>query len=412
MLNIFVIVLVGFFIIEYTCKSLFFYIRKNFQWLIIDKLDQMPDINKESLGRFLGNGYDPELGWVRKPNTKGSEKNVSAGVETSAALKSTAYTINEKGSRLNPGHEAYPVRISTYGDSFVFSRHVEDNQTWQWHLSELTGTNVTNWGVGNYGFDQGLLRLQREYDNNVSKIVIMGVVPETIVRILSVWKHYTEYGNLLGFKPRYIIENGRLSLVKNIIDDSSKFFQLKKYAADIQRYDFFYENKFKKDLLSFPYSLTMFKNPSRTFGLLWALILREASLRGLGRQKWFALPWRLVLKRNFQICKMLYKNKEAVDLFLKLIEEFSRIAQEKRFKPVLLIFPYLHDVYYNRQKGKSYYCNLLEQARHKLNVIDLTDYLAGCNALEELYINDFYGGHLSSHGNELIAEIINKELKC
>ncbi len=41
--------------------------------------------------------------------------------------------------------------------SFVFSRQVEDDETWQHFLSRLSHSNVLNFGVGNYGFDQALL---------------------------------------------------------------------------------------------------------------------------------------------------------------------------------------------------------------------------------------------------------------
>ena len=69
----------------------------------------------------------------------------------------------------------------------------------------MTQTNVLNFGVGNYGMDQAYLRLKREYDKNRTEIVILAVVPETIVRVLNVYKHYYEYGNTFGFKPRFIL---------------------------------------------------------------------------------------------------------------------------------------------------------------------------------------------------------------
>lgn len=46
-----------------------------------------------------------------------------------------------------------------------------------------------------------------KYKKNIeSKIIIFNVVPETIARINSYWKHYREFGNTLGFKPLYIIK--------------------------------------------------------------------------------------------------------------------------------------------------------------------------------------------------------------
>ncbi len=138
--------------------------------LFITEQDEQPVLSPEGLQKFFTHGYDPELGWVRKPNTSKQERGKSG---------TTKFHINEYGARRNPGHENLPGKISCYGDSFTFSRQVNDNETWEWYLSELTQSNVRNFGVGNYGIDQALLRLKREFPKHKSKIVIMGVVPGT-----------------------------------------------------------------------------------------------------------------------------------------------------------------------------------------------------------------------------------------
>ena len=141
-------------------------------------------------------------------------------------FRSSRWTINEFGARTNPGFDFKISTISCYGDSFTFCRQVNDDETWEYHLSKLQNTNVKNFGVGNYGLDQTILRLKREYPKNKTKIVIVGVVPDTISRILSSWKHYYEYGNTFAFKPRFILKNNILQVIKNPIDDETKF---KKY---------------------------------------------------------------------------------------------------------------------------------------------------------------------------------------
>ena len=37
--------------------------------------------------------------------------------------------------------------------------------------------------------------------NDKPKLIVFAFVPETIVRINSYWKHYSEFGNKFGFKP-------------------------------------------------------------------------------------------------------------------------------------------------------------------------------------------------------------------
>ena len=40
--------------------------------------------------------------------------------------------------------------ILCFGDSFTFCRQVNDNETWEYYLSELENTNVKNFGVGRF----------------------------------------------------------------------------------------------------------------------------------------------------------------------------------------------------------------------------------------------------------------------
>jgi hypothetical protein len=65
------------------------YFRKEFQWLIT-KQDEYPQLDPKSLEKFLNTSYDPDLGWVRKPNTTGIEKSGDA---------QSSYSIDALGSR-------------------------------------------------------------------------------------------------------------------------------------------------------------------------------------------------------------------------------------------------------------------------------------------------------------------------
>ena len=190
-----------FLILEISIYKLVLSVNKKFQWLILEK-DENPQISEYVLEKFLPHGYDAELGWVRKPNTEHFENGKDGKVK---------WTTNNSGARTNPKFEEMKSDISCYGDSFSFCRQVNDDETWEHYLSELLKTNVQNFGVGNYGLDQAYLRLKREYSKNPTKIVMIGVVPDTISRIISMWKHYYEYGNTLGFKPRFKIGDCKFS---------------------------------------------------------------------------------------------------------------------------------------------------------------------------------------------------------
>ncbi|MDP3640653.1 MAG: hypothetical protein Q8R53_05665, partial [Nanoarchaeota archaeon] len=337
------------------------------------KEDEHPTLSREALQKFFSFGFDPELGWVRKPNTS----KVEFGGYNPVTKKhdKVIFHINERGARHNPGHEKMSTLISCYGDSFTIARQVEDNQTWAWHLSEFTKSNVINFGVGNYGLDQALLRLKREYPKNKTKIVIMGVVPSTIVRILDVWKHYNEYGNTFGFKPRFDVWGGRLQLIPNIINSEKRYYDYQDYLPEIQEKDYFYRRKFKQDILQFPYFISLLSNPLRTIPLLSLIFWHQKVKREDIKNLPYPTAMKIVMKENLKLRYALYtKDSYATTLFIKIVEEFKRYAGEQGFTPVFVLMPQKDDILVIREKGK-YYETCLEQIRQVLTTIDLIDTL-------------------------------------
>lgn len=380
------------------------YTNKKFQWLIMQK-DENPKLSKEGLEKFFEHGYDSELGWIRKPNTTHEEKG-KEGI--------TKWTINDYGGRNNLEFEKINSKISTYGDSFTFCRQVNDDGTWQHWISKLQNTNVKNFGVGNYGLDQTLLRLKREFPNNKTEIVIIGVVPDTISRIVSIWKHYYEYGNTFGFKPRFILKNEILELLKNPIDDKTKFINYRDYINEIKKNDFFYKKKFLKEKLYFPYSLILFKNMKRNFSLIFWIFLTQIYKKiGKDTTKIEWKPMQIIMQINLKWRIELYENKKTVDLFRKIIEEFVSYSKRNNFKPMFVFLPQKDDILFIR-KHKHFYEEFVNDISkiENLVVVDIAKNLISEENLDELYSdqND-YGGHYSELGNKKIANLLDQKLR-
>ena len=171
-----------------------------------------------------------------KENSSKLEKIKGVG-ENVYISRDSQYNINANSARLNLEHEKYDKKIITFGDSYSFCRHVNDNQTWQWYLSKSTQTNVENYGVGGYGIDQALQLFNQKCKNldRETKVSIMMIVPETISRIVNIWKHYNEYGNTFGFKGRYIVNNNKLKWINNPINSIDKYSRLDDYYFDIKK---------------------------------------------------------------------------------------------------------------------------------------------------------------------------------
>ncbi|OVE77661.1 hypothetical protein BVX99_02105 [bacterium F16] len=376
-------------------------LRSRFPWLITER-DLSPNLSPEGLQKFFKHSYDPELGWVRKPHTSGEE---------SSRFGKTSYNINEFGSRCNPGHEHLPSEISFYGDSFTFGRQVNDNESAIWHLSEKMNNHILNFAVGNYGLDQALLRLQKEFANHPTRMVIIGVVPSTIVRILSVWKHYDEYGNTFGFKPRYVIEGDSLKLVPNFIDNKDKFAHYTDYIEEIKSYDPFFSTKFQKDIFTFPYLGSLLTNPLRHISLISLVIWDWLTHSNDSPKTPYPMPMSVIMKYNLKLRVNLFRHDlDATALLGSLIKSFKELSKLKGFRPVLLWTPQKDDVEFIRKHG-NYYDSFITEMRSVLSVIDLTEGLITQDELNYFYCDDNqYGGHMSPEGNKWMCDYIYNSL--
>ena len=400
-----IFIIIGIFLIfEITIQKYIKLVQKNFPWLISTK-DEMPTLSKLGLDKFIPNGYDPELGWVRKPLTSNHEIGKNS---------TTKWNIGANGARLNPTFENHESQISCYGDSFTFSRQVNDNETWPHHLSKLTKTNVLNFGVGNYGIDQSLLRLKREFPKNKTEIVIIGVVPETICRILSMWKHYYEYGNTFAFKPKFIFKNNQLLKIKNPIDDSSKFFEYTKFLDYIQKYDYFYKNKFKKEIISFPYSITILKNFKRNYGIIYW----QQKIKNLknNNQDFSKIEWKsmeIIMNINMSWKTKLFDDLDVCKLLKMILQEYVNYSEKMNFKPIFIFLPQKDDLIFikNHEHFFQNFSNELSTIKN-LVTLDVVDDLLSESNLDDLYSdNNDYGGHYSDYGNKKISQLIYQKLK-
>lgn len=387
-------------------------LRKRFDKIITEE-DLIPRLDREGLNKFFKIGYDEELGWVRKPNTSKEE-------ESFDGLKS--YSINSIGSRVNPGYENHKLKIVTFGDSYTFCREVNDNETWQHHLSNLTKTNVANFGVGNYGLDQALLRCKREIKNHKKvEIIIIGVVPETIQRNLTVWKHYSEFGNTFGFKPRFLLEKGKLKLISNPADTKQKFFDLKKIIPIANKYDYFYPY-FKKNIFTFPYTLSILKDFKRKSLLLLSVTAAYfLEFFHINWRKLNVLPSEKIKRSISDIMKRrvsYYQDKALIDLTLAILQEFKNTAKKNNIKIIFMMMPQEEDLEYIIKKKDIYYKDFISQVEKIMPCINLAEeFIKLKNPFlvfpQKIYSKNYKvrGGHYNSKGNSLVAEEIYKFLK-
>ncbi len=396
--------------VEISLSLLLSKLRKRYDIILTEK-DKNPELNKDKLKKYLSTSYDSELGWVRSPNTSKTEDSFS-GEKT--------WNVNSKGSRVNPKHEHLKTKIITFGDSFTFNREVNDDETWQYYLADLIRGDVANFGVGNYGLDQSFLRFKREIPNyNSAKLTLIGVVPDTIVRNLTVWKHYSEFGNTFGFKPRFVLENGKLKLIPNPAKNKEDFYNLKKILPIVNKYDYFYES-FKENLFTFPYTISVLRNPRKKLFLLLAYGARYFfELFKINWRRFKSVPVENTKKitHDFIIKNRLmgYKNKKIRNLTIEILKEFSRISKEKKIPVVFLLMPQKEDLDYILETKDVYYEGFIRGVEKFMPCVNITKKIMQLKdplsifpqrRFSESYVA--YGGHYSPEGNRIVAEEIKR----
>lgn len=384
------IILLSFLGLELLLVFLVIILKKDFKWIINDR-DEVPRFDQKAIKKFFNNSFDNELGWVRKPLTKGTEKGKN---------KTIYFEIDKFGSRKSC-LDASKAKIVSIGDSYTFCRQVEDSETWQNHLADLTGNAVLNYGVGNYGIDQAIMRFDKVHLPKDCEYAILGFVPETISRVQSYWKHYLEFGNTFAFKPRFKLEDGKLKLVPLYIDSLEKYASIKSNLKYIKSNDRFYSEKFSKFKFSFPYSIVFFRNPGFHSYIFFNLLRYKLYKKDDIYNKIF----NTIVKRNLIESQKLYLEQESLDLLLSLIELFEDKCRKKNVKPVILVMPQLHDLKSTPMNHAAFFANLKSCSL----VVDMSE-LFKTEETEKLYVDDFYGGHLSNYGNKLVSETLFDKL--
>jgi hypothetical protein len=97
-------------------------------------------------------------------------------------------------------------------------------QTWQFYLSEKMEANVQNFGVGGYGPGQALLQLERNLNAGMgAPVVIFSVHEHNLARAVSTLRPFylPSTGIRLGFKPRFVVEEGVARVLPNPLGEIS-----------------------------------------------------------------------------------------------------------------------------------------------------------------------------------------------
>ena len=194
------------------------YLLLEIPWVISNK-DEYPNFKIKKIQNFFEKTFDINLGWDWKPKSKHQEKIFSK------INKISFGKFGERNGAKLKKKKSY--RFASFGDSFVFCRYVKNSETWQEKITKKTSISGLNLGVGNYGLDQIYLKYLNTKLPKNTKTIFIGFVPETLSRCLCSWKHYHEFNNIYGFKPKFVNYKKSLKLIPNPIKDENSFMDIK-----------------------------------------------------------------------------------------------------------------------------------------------------------------------------------------
>ena len=275
------------------------------------------------------------MGWIPKPN-----------------CRTKIYSTNSKGFR---GVKEYTPtkskkRIVVVGDSFAWGENSMDNETFPFYLEKLSNESIEtiNMGVHGYGPDQFYIYFTRDGLKYKPDAVVFGLFLPDIHRTIFKVREY--------FKPRFILENGKLKLDT----DSTNIPDLKtalQMSSEIK----------KKNRL---YSL------SYLHGLLNKAARRAASYRG------------------------------ETSLTLEIIDEMHDLLKKENIEMIVVLIPEQGMV----EGNNGDYYGVVPQITANLEKENI-----GYINLQLVFRNEFklknqslYGGHLKPAGNLIIArELFN-----
>lgn len=392
-------------ILEILLSKFILKVRKNFQWLIVKGLDDKITYDKELFEKFKKHSFSSDLGWEPRPGTSGYD--ILDG-------KEIKYEIGNFGQRKCPsdGNKILKQQLLILGDSFAFGRQVEAKYT----ISNLLNLNQSlktyNFGVGNYGLDQAFLRLKKVYNKLKPSYVVFIIVPETICRIQSSWKHFYEYGNILAFKPKFVTSSSssNLILIKNPFQKLQKE-NFEKAINICKKNDKYYLTKFNRDLLKRPYIINIFKNNCMALKIILSFYINR--LKTKPDINWQQSEFQnYILKKNSKITDLEYKNPYSKNLLINIINEINTYCLKRKIIPLICFIPQYHDVSQNSLGFQNYSKFIIElQKLVSIKIIDFKNIFENFNTpIDKLYLNNIGGTHLSKLGNEVVSKVLKKEI--
>jgi hypothetical protein len=336
-----------------------------------------PDLNRARMNWSAAADADDEIGWP-SPSALSRPPYDAGGAKYNAEFP-------------QPGHAC----ASAYGDSFVFGADVPAQEGWIEQLAHRLGCRVANYGINAFGTDQALIRFRRNR-NDEAPLVLLGIFPENVLRNVNQYRALMGYDlHPLSVKGRFVLDaTGALAWLPRPRLDAESFLRLNRTPADLLPQEYFLpDTRDGPVTLRFPYTLA----------LLRILAMPRIWTHVSGRPSWsgfFAAD----------------HPSGALTLTVAIVDAFAQEAAGRGKRVLVVLFPGGNSLRLRPRDGAFEYAPLAAALANKgIEVFDAGAALAaarGNRSYCELYIqSENCGGHFSSLGSSMLAEVAAAELR-
>lgn len=280
--------------------------------------------------------------------------------------------------------------ISAFGDSYTHCTDVGDEESWEHYISGILNVDAYNFGTGGYGTDQAYLKYLEIEPMLKTEIVVIGLTPENINRIVNVYRpfYFSKTGIKLP-KPRFVLENGSLKLLENPLSDESGIERLtdRDFVMSLGDNDWWF-NRDRHPVLGFPHLGILLSKR------IWLEAFHGKKKSG-GLDDTVPRPW-----------ENLWEDEEASSLMYMILTGFIGKIRAQGSVPVVMISALQADVFHKFMTGNDplpvqrikEFC-----ASKDCLCFDSVETLASSVSNME-QIPRLYNVHVSAEGNRIIAE--------
>lgn len=300
-------------------------------------------------------------------------------------------TINAAGVRATREYDANApdgIRVTAFGDSFVYCNEVTNADCWTAILESESDTEVMNYGVGGYGTDQAYMRYLDEPVAHTATHVIIGFAQVDIRRITGRYRGFLSHLEGPWFKPRFIETGDSLGLLPAPMPDEAA---ARRIVADpmsllqIGEHDYWYEE-------------SVYENPLYQISATWRLATHA----------WIRIRRQAIDPERIYDGEVIRPESEAFRVQLRVMSDFADSVSARGGEPFMLMFPSRTDMGLNEEGKTISFAFLADSLRARgYTVIDPTADLAGVGDIPALFES---GGHFSGRGNRIIARTIQREM--